>query len=78
MGESQMSEALLVVQFLSAVLSLGGNISVALQETDALLRREHDAGRTVTREALFAIMDKGDILEADAIARAREAMERQG
>jgi hypothetical protein len=66
-----------VVQLLNAVATLGGNVMLAGQEVENLLQQKHLKGETVTREELFAILDNGDVLEAQYIARAKESLERQ-
>lgn len=72
-----MQTALLVVQFLNAIAVLGGNVVLATDKVSAMLQKKHLAGEELTRDELFALMDEGDVLEAQYLARAKEAMERQ-
>lgn len=66
-----------VAQLLNAVATLGGNVILASQEVENLLQQKHLKGESVTREELLAILEQGDVLESQYLARAKESLERQ-
>lgn len=70
-----MSEALIVVQLLNAVLVAGGNMTIALQRMSTLLRQKHDAGETLQMADLNKLFDEGDALEAAVLAKAQAALD---
>lgn len=69
--------AISVAQLLNAVATLGGNVMLAGQEVENLLQQKHLKGETVSHEELVAVLDQGDVLEAQYIARAKESLARQ-
>jgi hypothetical protein len=61
-----MSEALLVIQWLTAVAAAGVNIADVLGRVSKLIAERQAAGQTLTQADLNAILDAGDALEAAA------------
>jgi phage tail tape-measure protein len=66
--------ALAAVQLLNAVAVAGGNILAATERVSLLLQQKHAKGETLTKEDLLGLMDEGDIVQAQEIARVRAAL----
>lgn len=65
------------VELLHAVAVAGGNSLAATDRVSILLKQKHAKGETLQREELLAIMDQGDIGDADAIERVKAALARK-
>lgn len=65
------------VELLHAIAVAGGNSLAATDRVSILLKQKHAKGETLTRDELHALMDQGDLGDADAIARVKAALQRQ-
>jgi len=61
-----MGEALMLVQFLSTLVTAGVNLMPVLEKVSTLITTRHAEGRTFTQEDLMGLLDEGDEIEAAA------------
>lgn len=69
-----MEEAILAVELLNALAIFGANMVIATQEVSTMLKQKHAVGQKFTKADALAYMDKGDLLQGEALARAKAAM----
>lgn len=61
-----MAEALVLIQWITAAVSAGVNITEALTRVSALINQRAAAGQSFTQQDLMALFDAGDAVEAEA------------
>jgi hypothetical protein len=61
-----MTEALMIVQLLTAAVNAGLNMMPLLQKVSDLIKKRQAAGETITADDLRAMFDDGDALEKAA------------